>query len=76
MIGRKHQRNLEIILKRNILWDVYNLSVEVFYAKSKKVKNYKFGKDHNKMYENQTRHMIKIIRKIENQKLLEDGIHK
>ena len=77
MIGRKHQKNLEIICKEgNILWDVYNLSVEVFYAKSKKVKIYKFGKDHNKMYENQTRHMIKIIRKIEKPKItLEDGIH-
>ncbi len=77
MIGRKHQKNLEIICKYgNIFWDVYDLSVKIYNAKTKKLKKYTFHKDHNKMYENQTNHMIKILKNVEKPKInLDDGIH-
>jgi len=77
MIGRKHQKNLEIICKNgNIYWNVYDLSVQIYNAKTKKTKTFSFGKDHNKMYKNQTRHMIKILKNIDKPKVsLEDGIH-
>ena len=40
MIGRKHQKNLEIFCKNgNIFWNVYDLSVQIYNAKTKKLKN-------------------------------------
>ena len=77
MIGRKHQKNLEIFCKNgNIFWNVYDLSVQIYNAKTKKIKKYSFNKDHNKMYEYQTKHMIKILRNKEKPAInLDDGIH-
>lgn len=77
MFGRKHQKNLEIFCKNgNIFWNVYDLSVQIYNAKTKKIKKYIFNKDHNKMYEYQTKHMIKILRNEEKPAInLHDGIH-
>ncbi len=76
MIGRHHKKEMTIICEKgNIHWNVYNLSVTLIYPNGKK-RIYKFKKDHNIMYNNQTKHMVKILRKNEKPKIsLTDGIH-
>ncbi len=77
MFGREHKKFMEIYCEKgNIFWDVYDLSVSVFSAKNKKIKKYSFKKDHNLMYINQTKHIIKLIKNKTKPKIsLDDGIH-
>ena len=77
MIGRSHKKNIEIICENgSILWNVYSLSVEIYNAKLKKTKKFSYGKNHNLMYESQTKHMLEILsRKVKPKISLEDGIH-
>jgi predicted dehydrogenase len=76
MIGRHHKKEMTIICEKgNIFWNVYDLSVTLYYPNGKQ-KKYKFKKDHNIMYNNQAKHMIKILNKKEKPKIsLIDGIH-
>lgn len=77
MFGRKHKKYMEIYFENgNLFWDVYKLSVTMFNARTKKSKTFSFGTDHNKMYINQTKHIIEILKKKKTPKIqLKDGIH-
>jgi len=78
MFGRKHTKYLEVkCTQGNILWDVYQLSVEVFYGETKKSETYYFGRDHQIMYLNEIEHFLQLLRGKEEESLctLEEGIH-
>lgn len=77
MFGRKHKKFMEVYCESgNIIWDVYQCSVTIYDAKTKKSTIIRHKIDHNKMYLNQTRHIFDIINKNTKPKItLEDGIH-
>ena len=77
MFGRKHKKFMEVYCENgNIIWDVYQCSVQVYNAKTKKIKTYRHKINHNQMYLNQTKHIFDIINKKAKPKIsLEDGMH-
>ena len=77
MFGREHKKYMDVYCEKgNILWNVYDCSVTVYNAKTKKYKKYKHKIDHNQMYLNQTKHIFKLIQKKTKPKVtLSDGVH-
>jgi predicted dehydrogenase len=77
IFGRHHKKFMTVYCEKgNIDWNVYDCSVKVYNALSKKTKIYKHKIDHNNMYINQTKHIFKLIKsKIKPKVTLDDGIH-
>lgn len=62
MFGREHKKYMEVKCERgNIFWDVYDLSVSIYFAEEKRHEKFTFNKDHNRMYIKQTKHILEIF---------------
>lgn len=78
MFGRKHTKCMDVKCEHgNIFWDVYDLSVSVYDARTRTTTIHSTPKDHQIMYRNEIRHFLSLCRGEETRAgcSLDEGIH-